>query len=85
MMCCAAAIRPHAGHCDLKDLHHDETMRNAALAGTWLAKGGNQAGMAAVTAAPDVAAVRGIAADRIFDFDEGVGGVIRCGQRSVCR
>ena len=52
----------------------DETMRNAALAGSWLARGGNKAGMAAVTAAPDVAAGRGIAADRIFEFDEGVGG-----------
>ena len=34
----------------------DETMRNAALAKSWLAEGGNKAGMAAVTAAPDVAA-----------------------------
>ena len=41
----------------------DETMRNAALAGSWLARGGNQAGMAAVTAAPDVAA----AMDRHFE------------------
>ena len=54
----------------------DETMRNAALAETWLASGGNQAGMAAVTAAPGVAAGRGIAADRIFEFDEGGGGAL---------
>ncbi len=52
----------------------DETMRNAALAADWLAAGGNEGAMAAVTAAPDVAAEWGIAADRIFDFDEGVGG-----------
>jgi glucose-6-phosphate isomerase len=52
----------------------DETMRNAALAADWLAAGGNEGALAAVTAAPDVAAEWGIAVDRIFDFDEGVGG-----------
>ena len=52
----------------------DETMRNAALARSWLADGGQPAGMAAVTAAPNVAAGWGIESDRIFDFDEGVGG-----------
>ena len=52
----------------------DETMRNAALAADWLAAGGNEGALAAVTAAPDVAAEWGIAVDRICDFDEGVGG-----------
>ena len=49
-----------------------ETMRNAALARDWL--GGRGPGMAAVTAAPKVARDWGLAEDRIFDFDEGVGG-----------
>jgi len=49
-----------------------ETMRNAALARDWLGKHGS--GMAAVTAAPDVARDWGVEADRIFDFDQGVGG-----------
>ena len=49
-----------------------ETMRNAALARDWL--GGRGPGMAAVTAAPKVARDWGVAEDRIFDFDEGVGG-----------
>ncbi|NCF47895.1 MAG: glucose-6-phosphate isomerase [Bacteroidetes bacterium] len=49
-----------------------ETLRNAALARGWL--GSDGAGMVAVTAASDIAADWGIAADRIFDFDEGVGG-----------
>ena len=49
-----------------------ETMRNAALARTWLAAEG--AGMAAVTAAPDVAVGWGVDAARVFDFDQGVGG-----------
>jgi len=49
-----------------------ETMRNAVLARGWL---GQYAGsMAAVTAAPDVARDWGIEDDRIFDFDQGVGG-----------
>ena len=49
-----------------------ETMRNAVLAREWLgAQGG---GIAAVTAAPAVARDWGIAADHIFDFDQGVGG-----------
>jgi glucose-6-phosphate isomerase len=49
-----------------------ETMRNAALARGWL--GAHAVSMAAVTAAPQVARDWGIAADRIFDFDQGVGG-----------
>ncbi len=49
-----------------------ETMRNAALARAWLAPDG--AGMAAVTAAPQVARDWGIGPDHIFDFDQGVGG-----------
>ncbi len=49
-----------------------ETMRNAALARGWL--GAHAGSMAAVTAAPRVARDWGIAADRIFDFDQGVGG-----------
>ena len=49
-----------------------ETIRNAALARTWLAADG--AGMAAVTAAPEVAAGWGVDPDRVFDFDKGVGG-----------
>ena len=49
-----------------------ETMRNAALARDW--QGGVGAGMVAVTAAPQVARDWGIAADHIFDFDQGVGG-----------
>ena len=48
-----------------------ETMRNAALARHWL---GGSGIMAAVTAAPDEARRWGIADDRIFDFDQGVGG-----------
>ena len=49
-----------------------ETMRNAALARAWL--GVHAAGMTAVTAAPDEARRWGIGDDRIFDFDQGVGG-----------
>jgi glucose-6-phosphate isomerase len=49
-----------------------ETMRNAALARVWL--GEHAASMAAVTAAPDEARAWGIGDDRIFDFDQGVGG-----------
>ena len=49
-----------------------ETMRNAALARAWL--GDHAASMAAVTAAPDEARGWGIDDDRIFDFDQGVGG-----------
>ena len=49
-----------------------ETMRNAALARVWL--GAHEGGMAAVTAAPRVARDWGVAPDRIFDFDQGVGG-----------
>ena len=49
-----------------------ETMRNAALARGWL--GAHAGSMAAVTAAPQVARDWGVAPDRIFDFDQGVGG-----------
>ena len=49
-----------------------ETMRNAALARDWA--DGRGPGMVAVTAAPLVARDWGIAGDRVFDFDEGVGG-----------
>ncbi|MEC8805823.1 MAG: glucose-6-phosphate isomerase [Pseudomonadota bacterium] len=49
-----------------------ETIRNAALARAWLAADG--AGMAAVTAAPEVAAGWSVDPDRVFDFDKGVGG-----------
>lgn len=50
-----------------------ETMRNAALARGWL--GDNAAGrMAGVTANPAAARGWGLGDDRIFDFDEGVGG-----------
>ena len=49
-----------------------ETMRNAALARDWL--GAHPGQMAAVTAAPQVARDWGVASDRIFDFDQGVGG-----------
>ena len=49
-----------------------ETMRNAALARGWL--GAYAASMAAVTAAPDEPRSWGIEDDRIFDFDQGVGG-----------
>ena len=49
-----------------------ETMRNAALARAWLAADG--IGIAAVTAAPQVAVDWGVAAERVFDFDQGVGG-----------
>ena len=60
-----------------------ETMRNAALARTWLAAEG--AGAAAVTAAPDVAVGWGVDAARVFDFDQGLAGAIRCGRPSDCR
>ena len=49
-----------------------ETMRNAALSRDWL--GGRGPGMVAVTAAPQAARDWGVTEDRIFDFDEGVGG-----------
>ena len=49
-----------------------ETMRNASLAREWA--GGAGPGMVAVTAAPHVARDWGVAEDRVFDFDEGVGG-----------
>ena len=49
-----------------------ETMRNAALARNWL--GSHASSMAAVTAAPGEARSWGIDEDRIFDFDQGVGG-----------
>lgn len=49
-----------------------ETMRNAALARSWL--DGRGPGMVAVTAAPQVARDWGVDEDRVFDFDEGVGG-----------
>ena len=49
-----------------------ETMRNAALARAWLAADGAE--MAAVTAAPEVAADWGVDPERVFDFDQGVGG-----------
>ena len=48
-----------------------ETMRNARLAQEWLTVEGRMAG---VTAAPQTAQEWGLAADKIFDFDEGVGG-----------
>ena len=52
-----------------------ETMRNAELARDWLATAGKKDGaLAGVTAAPEKAAEWGIAPDRIFDFDVGVGG-----------
>ena len=52
-----------------------ETMRNAGLARDWLATAGKKdKALAGVTAAPEKAAEWGIAPDRIFDFDEGVGG-----------
>ena len=49
-----------------------ETMRNAALARDRL--GAHAGSIVAVTAAPQVARDWGVAADRIFDFDRGVGG-----------
>ncbi len=52
-----------------------ETMRNARLARDWLATAGRQDdALAGVTAAPEKAAAWGIAPERIFDFEEGVGG-----------
>jgi len=54
-----------------------ETMRNAELARAWLLAGGvadAAARMVGVTAAPAKAGEWGLAADRIFGFDEGVGG-----------
>ena len=53
-----------------------ETMANAALARGWLDAAGCRASdhMAGVTAAPERAAEWGLDADRIFAFDEGVGG-----------
>lgn len=53
-----------------------ETMKNAALARAWLTKAGCSADrhFAAVTAAPDKAEAWGVERDRIFGFEDGVGG-----------
>ena len=48
-----------------------ETLRNAGLARDWL---GGEGAIAAVTADADRAAAWGVARERIFDFDESVGG-----------
>ena len=50
-----------------------ETMRNAALAKTWLGDHANGR-MVGVTANPAEARDWGLSDDRIFDFDQGVGG-----------
>ncbi len=52
-----------------------ETMRNGELARDWLAIAGRQdEALVGVTAAPKKAAEWGISQDKIFDFEEGVGG-----------
>ena len=53
-----------------------ETLSNAELARHWLIQAGvaPQSSMAGVTASPDKAAAWGVPAERIFAFDEGVGG-----------
>jgi glucose-6-phosphate isomerase len=59
----------------------DETMRNAALAADWLAAGGNEGALAAVTAAPDVASLL----TGYSILMRGSAGVIHFGRLSACR